>query len=87
MRAPPETKRAAPARATRDTTEHTPNDSTPRAIVEGLTDAGAALGNAWRELRAHGVTPTLREHIASAESALGIAIWVVGYSLADRWPR
>lgn len=80
-------KRAAPGRrATRDATTHPLHDSTPRPIVEGLTDAGAALGDAWRELRAHGITPTLREHVESAECALGIAIWVIAYSLADRWP-
>ena len=85
MNASPEMRRARRAaghfgNATTDPS----NDSTPRALGESLRDAARAVGAARRELVAHGVTARLVAHLARAESALGIAGWVVTYCIAER---
>lgn len=60
------------------------NDSTPRALAESLRDAAREVGAARHELIANGITARLCEHLARAQSALGIASWVIEYVIADR---
>lgn len=60
------------------------HDITPGALVQSLADAARAVGAARRELVANGVTARLYPHLTRAESALGIARWVVEYVIAER---
>lgn len=90
----PQNKRAAPDRATRDTTTNEANDSalpagaqadvTPFAIADSIGNAQAAVQRAVHALIADGVTPTLRAHLVAAERALDLAQWATDYLLAER---
>ncbi len=95
MIAPPETKRAAPDRATRDTTTDTPKvtalpsgaqaDATPAAIAAGIIVAQAALWRAARALRRASYGDVAAQ-IAIAKRSLALAQWAAQYCLAEAAP-
>ena len=92
MIAPPETKRAAPDRATRVTTTDTPKvtalpsgaqaDVAPAAIADGIIVAQAALWRATRALRRASFGDVAAQ-IAIAERSLALAQWAAQYCMAE----
>lgn len=90
---PPKVKRAAPDRATHDTTSHKGNNSplplgaqadvTPFAVAGNIGNAQIGVQRAALEFVANRVTPELHGHLVAAERALGAAVCAVDYILAE----